>query len=80
MGRDFYGINIQNSLVIKCIIKYQHKEYWWRTLIKTSTKCKLNWTDIIICDREGKVCIVIATSNPADVNITLKVKEEEGDI
>ena len=54
-----------------------NKEYWWNVPLKTASKSKHNRPDILILDKELKVCSVIEISCPADVNISSEVTEKE---
>ena len=57
-----------------------HKEgnlkYWWNIGIKTATKIPHNKPDLVLCDRDGKMCQAIEFSCTADINVLRKVEEK----
>ena len=60
--------------------EYIHKqgnlEYWWNISIKTATKILQNKPDLLLWDRDEKICQVIEFSCPADINVSRKVEEK----
>ena len=55
---------------------YNNYEYWWNLSIQTATKIPHNKPDLLIWNKESKICSVVEFSCPADVNITKKIKEK----
>ena len=51
-------------------------EYWWNVDIKTATRLKHNKPDLIIWERDNKVCKIVEFSCPADINASRKVEEK----
>ena len=58
------------------IYKEGNLEYWWNISINTATKIPHNKPDLILWDRDEKICQVIEFSCPADINVSRKVKEK----
>ena len=60
--------------------EYIHKEgnleYWWNISIKTATKIPHNKPDLILWDRDEKICQIIEFSCPADINVSSKIEEK----
>ena len=60
--------------------EYIHKEgnleYWWNINIKTATKIPPNKPDLILWDRDEKICQIIVFSCPADINVSSKIEEK----
>ena len=60
--------------------EYSHKEgnleYWWNISINTTTKIPHNKPDLILWDRDEKICQVIGFSCAADMNISRKVEKK----
>ena len=52
------------------------KEYWWNVLVKTATKVPHNKPDLIIWNRETKICSITEFSCPLDISINKKVNEK----
>ena len=51
-------------------------EYWWNISIKTATKIPHNKPDLILWDRDEKICQIIEFSYPADINVSNKIEEK----
>ena len=51
-------------------------EYWWNISIKTAAKIPHNKPDLILWDRDEKICQIIEFSCPADVNVSSKIEEK----
>ena len=47
-----------------------NKEIWWNLPIKTTTKVEYNRPDVVIWNRETKVCHLVEISVPLDINIS----------
>ena len=58
------------------IYKEHPQVYWWNILIKTATKIPHNKPDLIIWNKETKLCSIIEFSCPLDTNISRKVNEK----
>ena len=58
------------------IYEKDHREYWWNASVKTATKVAHNKPDLIIWNRETKICSVIEFTCLLDININKKVKEK----
>ena len=58
------------------IYEKDHREYWWNVSVKTATKVARNKPDLIIWNRETKICSVIEFTCLLDININKKVKEK----
>ena len=58
------------------IYEKDHREYWWNVSVKTATKVAHNKPDLIIWNRETKICSVIEFTCLLDININKKVKEK----
>ena len=60
--------------------EYIHKEgnleYWWNISIKTATKIPHNKPDLLLWDRDEKICQVVEFSCPADIKVSRKVEEK----
>ena len=56
------------------IYEKDHREYWWNVSVKTATKVAHNKPDLIIWNRETKICSVIEFTCLLDININKKVK------
>ena len=60
--------------------EYLHKEgnqeYWCNISIKTATKIPHNKPDLLLWDRDEKICQVIEFSFSADINVSRKVEEK----
>ena len=81
---------VYNALIHKKYTSYQkqdlespeyiHKEgnpeYWQNISINTAMKIPHNKPDIILWDHNEKICQVIESSCPADINILQKVEEK----
>ena len=52
------------------------REYWWNISIKTATKTPHNKPDLVIWEKENKMCSIVEFSCPADINITQKVNDK----
>ena len=53
-----------------------HREYWRNVSVKTAKKVPHNNPDMIIWNRETKICSIIEFSCPLDININKKVNEK----
>ena len=58
------------------IYERDHREYCWNGSVKTATKVPHNKPDLIIWNRESKICGIIEFSCPLDININKKVNEK----
>ena len=58
------------------IYKEHPREYWWNISIKTATKIPHNKPDLVIWNKETKLCSIIEFSCPLDTNIGRKVNEK----
>ena len=58
------------------IKKIGDKEYWWNISIKIATKIPHKKPDLVIWDKENKMCSIVEFSCPADINITQKVNDK----
>ena len=58
------------------IHKESNQEYWCNISIKTATKIPNNKSDLLLWDRDKKICQVIEFSCPADINSSRKVEEK----
>ena len=47
-----------------------NKEIWWNMPIKTANKVEYNRPDVVIWNRETKVCHLVEISVPLDINIS----------
>ena len=47
-----------------------NKEIWWNMPIKTTNKVEYNRPDVVIWNRETKVCHLVEISVPLDINIS----------
>ena len=56
--------------------KIGDEEYWWNISIKTATKIPHNKPDLVIWDKENKICSIVEFSCPADINTTQKVNDQ----
>ena len=57
------------------IHKEHPQEYWWNISIKTAIKIPHNKPDLVIWNKETKLCSIIEFSCPLDTNISRKVNE-----
>ena len=55
------------------IYEKDNREYWWNVSVKIATKVPHNNPDLIIWNRETKICSIIEFSCPLDININKKV-------
>ena len=55
------------------IYREHPREYWWNISIKSATKIPHNKTDLVIWNKESKLCSIIEFSCPLDTNIGRKV-------
>ena len=46
-----------------------NKEIWWNMPIETANKVEYNRPDVVIWNRETKVCHLVEISVPLDINI-----------
>ena len=53
-----------------------HQEYWWNVSVKTTTKVAHNKPDLIIWNKEIKICSIIEFSCTLDININKKVNKK----
>ena len=75
--KRFYPSNkIKFLLEPEHVYKKDHQEYWWNVSEKTAMKIAHNKPDLIIWNRESKICSVIEFSSPLDININKKVNEK----
>ena len=58
------------------IYKEHSREYWWNISIKTAAKIPHNKPDLVIWNKETKLCSIIEFSCPLDTNISRKVNEK----
>ena len=58
------------------IYKEHRRECWWNISIKTATKIPHNKPDLVIWNKETKLCSIIEFSCPLDTNIGRKVNEK----
>ena len=58
------------------IQKEVNLECWWNISIKTATKIPHKKPDLLLRDRDEKICQVIKFSYPADINVSRKVEEK----
>ena len=58
------------------IFKEHPQEYWWDILTKTASKILHNKPDLVIWNKETKLCTIIEFSCPLDTNIGRKVSEK----
>ena len=58
------------------IKKIGDKEYWWNISIKIATKIPHKKPDLVIWDKENKMCSIVEFSCPADINIMQKVNDK----
>ena len=74
--KNFILINITLSSDPEYIYKEHPWEYRWNILIKSATKIPHNKPDLIIWNKETKLCSIIEFSCSFDTNIGRKVNEE----
>ena len=60
------------------IEKEGQMEFWWNVSITTPAKVKHNKPDLLIWCRDTKIYRIVEFSCPADVNVTEKIQEKEG--
>ena len=53
-----------------------HQEYWWNVSVKATTKVAHNKPDLIIWNREIKICSIIEFGCTLDINIKRKVNKK----
>ena len=58
------------------IYKEHPREYWWNISLKAATKIPHNKPDMVIWNKETKLCSIIEFSYPLDTNISRKVNKK----
>ena len=75
--KKFYWSNkIKFSSEPEYVYEKDHREYWWNVSVKTAMKIAHNKPDLIIWNRESKICSIIEFSSQLDININKKVNEK----
>ena len=74
--KNFSDKQITLSSDPEFIYKEHAREYWWNISIKTATKIPHNKPDLVIWNKETKLCSIIEFSCPLDTNIGRKVNEK----
>ena len=58
------------------IYKEHPRKYWWNISIKTATKIPDHNPDLVIWNKETKLCMIIEFSFPLDTNIGSKINKK----
>ena len=70
MHNEYPSYRKQDLESPKYIYKEGNLEYRWNISIKTTTKIPRNKPDLVLWDRDEKMCQVIEFSCPADITVS----------